>query len=83
MYDIIILSDRKGRKMRYQYSAVMATFYGEAWHIDHTTQTHQMQEKEAIAFAHVTFAGVLTLYVESFTHRIMIEEDGRLVPAQF
>lgn len=67
-----------------KYTASLATWYNNQWHLDPTTETPQMNEQEAIAAGHA-FAGIdIVIYREyknGIAGRAMIEYDGHLEPA--
>ena len=67
-----------------KYTANLATWYNNQWHLDPATETPQMNEQEAIAAGH-TFTGIVMViyreYKNGIAGRAMIEYNGHLEPA--
>jgi hypothetical protein len=67
-----------------KYTASLATWHNNQWHLDPTTETSQMNEQEVIAAGHA-FAGInMVIYREyenDIAGRAMIEYNGHLEPA--
>ena len=66
-----------------QYTAAMATYYRNAWHIDYATETERTNEQSAINAGHALEAigafVLYTLYVDGERKSMMIEENKKLV----
>ena len=66
-----------------QYTAAMATYYHNAWHIDYGTETERTDEQSAISAGHALEAigafVLYTLYVDGERKSMMIEENKKLV----
>jgi len=65
-----------------QYTAAMATWYGQAWHIDYATETAKADETTAIRDGHALAAlgafVLFTMYVDGVRTHEMMEENGQL-----
>ena len=65
-----------------QYTAAMATYYSDEWHIDYGTESTRMNEQDAIAAGHALAAlgafVLYTMYVDGERKAMMIEEDKKL-----
>lgn len=67
-----------------KYTASLAIWYNGQWHLDPTTETLQMDEREAIIAGHNLSEAALIIYREyknGVAGRAMIEYNGHLEPA--
>lgn len=67
-----------------KYTASLATWYNNQWHLDPTTETAPMDERGAIVAGHAFTGIVMVIYREyknGIAGRAMIECNGHLEPA--
>lgn len=66
-----------------KYTANMATWYENQWHLDSSTETAQMNELEAIIAGHQFIGAIMVIYreyIDGIAGRAMVEYNGRLEP---